>query len=40
MQLFSPDATVFLSKKDNYFFDPENMKKWPSKVAHNCFQYC
>ena len=30
MQLFSAD-TILLSKK----FDPENMKKPPSKVAHN-----
>jgi hypothetical protein len=30
MQLFSADAIVFSS-----FFDPKNMKKTPSKVAHN-----
>ena len=30
MQLFSADTTVF-SKR----FGPENMKKLPSKVAHN-----
>ena len=35
MQLFSADATMF-SKKFN-FFAPENMKKTPSKVAHNRF---
>ena len=33
MQLFSADASVF--KKKKLFFDPENMKKTPSKVAHN-----
>ena len=31
MQLFSAVAIVFSKKK----FDPENMKKTPSKVAHN-----
>ena len=31
MQLFSADAIVFTKKK----FDPENMKKPPSKFAHN-----
>ena len=31
MQLFSADAIVF--KKNLY--DPQNMKKLPSKVAHN-----
>jgi len=31
MQLLSADAIVFKKKK----FDPENMKKLPSKVAHN-----
>ena len=30
MQLFSADAIVFLKK-----IDPENMKKTPSKIAHN-----
>ena len=30
MQLFSADATMFLKK-----ISPENMKKLPSKVAHN-----
>ena len=35
MQLFSSDATVFLKKKLTFFFTPENMKKTPSKVAHN-----
>ena len=43
MQLFSEDATMFF-KKINIFFAPENMKKPPSKVAHNrlrpFFQYC
>ena len=34
MQLFSADAGVF-KKKINIFFAPENMKKPPSKVAHN-----
>ena len=34
MQLFIADATMFLKKK-NIFFAPENMKKLPSKVAHN-----
>ena len=34
MQLFSADAIVF-SKKFEKKFDPENMKKLPSKVAHN-----
>ena len=32
MQLFSADAIVFSKKK--IFFDPENIKKLPSKVAH------
>ena len=34
MQLFSADAIVF-SKLFLIFFDLENMKKPPSKVAHN-----
>ena len=34
MQLFSADAIVF-SKKLKKKFDPKNMKKLPSKVAHN-----
>ena len=34
MQLFSADAIVF-SNEIQIFFDPENMKKTPSKVAHN-----
>ena len=34
MQIFSADAEVFLNKILN-FFCPENMKKPPSKVAHN-----
>ena len=34
MQLFSADASVFKKKFKNNF-DPENMKKPPSKVAHN-----
>ena len=33
MQLFSADATIF-KKKINTFFATENMKKFPSKVAH------
>ena len=33
MQLFSADTIVF-SKKKIKFFDPENLKKLPSKVAH------
>ena len=32
MQLFSADATIFKKKKK---IGPENMKKPPSKVAHN-----
>ena len=44
MQLFSADTTMLL-KKNYIFFAPENMKKPPSKVAHNrprpfFFQYC
>ena len=35
IQLFSVDAIAF-SKKNSIFFDPENMKKITSKVAHNC----
>ena len=35
MQLFSADAIVFSKKKNQFLFDPENMKKPPSKVAHN-----
>ena len=34
MQVFSADAIVF-SNKNLIFFDPENMKKPPSKVTHN-----
>ena len=34
MQLFSAEAVVF-SKKLTFVFAPENMKKPPSKVAHN-----
>ena len=33
MQIFSADTIVFKKKKK--LFDPENMKKLPSKVAHN-----
>ena len=33
MQLFSADPVVF--SKMNFFFDPEKVKKWASKVAHN-----
>jgi hypothetical protein len=40
MQLFSTDTISFFK----YFFGNENMKKQPSKVAHNrpkrFFQYC
>ena len=35
MQLFSADAIVFSKNLKNIFFDPENIKKTPSKVAHN-----
>ena len=34
VQLFSADATMSL-KISKKFFAPENMKKTPSKVAHN-----
>ena len=34
MQLFSADATIF-SKKFEFIFAPENIKKRTSKVAHN-----
>ena len=34
MQLLSANAIVF-SKKNPKNFDPENMKKPPSKVTHN-----
>jgi hypothetical protein len=34
MQLFSADAKVF-SKNLKKIFAPQNMKKLPSKVAHN-----
>ena len=34
MRLFSATEIVF-SKKKYFFFDPENMKKPPSKAAHN-----
>ena len=45
MQLFSVDATIFSKKKINLFFAHENIKKTPSKVAHNrpqtfFSQYC
>ena len=39
MQLFSADAIVFSKNLKNIFFDPENMKKPPSKVAHNWPQF-
>ena len=39
MQIFSADAMVF-SKKNKKKFAPENMKKLPSKVAHNQPQTC
>ena len=35
MQLFSADTIVFSKKKLGSHYDPENMKKTPSKVAHN-----
>ena len=35
MQLFSADATIFKKKNLTFIFAPENMKKTPSKVAHN-----
>ena len=35
MHLFSADTIVFSKKTLNFYFDPENMKKTPSKVAHN-----
>ena len=35
MQLFSADAIVFSKKLKKNFFDPEKVKKWASKVAHN-----
>ena len=35
MQLFSADAIVFSKKKKEKKFNPENMKKPLSKVAHN-----
>ena len=34
MQFFSADATIFF-KKNLDFFAPQNIKKLPSKVAHN-----
>ena len=44
MQLFSTDATIFKKEIYIYFFDRENLKKAPSKIAHNrlqfFFQYC
>ena len=35
MQLFSADEIVFSKKKLGSHYDPENMKKTPSIVAHN-----
>ena len=35
MQLFSADARMFSKKLKKKKFDTENMKKPPSKVAHN-----
>ena len=35
MQLFSADAIVFSKKIKKNFFDPEKVKKWASKIAHN-----
>ena len=40
MHHFSADATIYLKKKSNSFYDPENMKNQPSKTAHyqpKCF---
>jgi hypothetical protein len=34
MQLFSAEATIFKKELKN-IFDPQNMEKLPSKVAHN-----
>ena len=34
MQLFSADSIVF-SKKFKFLFDPKNMKKLPTNIAHN-----
>ena len=35
MQLFSADAIVFSKNATKKKIDPKNMKKLPSKVAHN-----
>ena len=36
MQLFSADAICCVFKKKiKFFFEPQNMKKLPSKVAYN-----
>ena len=35
MQLFTVYATVFFLKKLTYFFDPKEVKKQASKIAHN-----
>ena len=35
MQLFSVESIVFSKKIRKKFFAPENLKKPPSKVAHN-----
>ena len=35
MQIFSVDATMDFFMKFQLFFAHENMKKTPSKVAHN-----
>ena len=35
MQLFSAVAKIFLKKLKKKFFAPQNIEKWPSKVAHN-----
>ena len=44
MQIFNVDAAMFFFMKFQLFFAHENMKKTPSKVAHNLpkhfFQYC
>ena len=35
MQLFSADAKIFSKKISIFFFASQNIKKIPSKVAHN-----
>ena len=36
MQLFSADAKIFIKKNLRLSFDPEKLKKPPSKVAYFC----